>query len=128
VPNVSLRACAGNLCPEIVQPPERYCDECRTIVDQQDRERRGTARERGYNSRWEQAALTFKRKHPLCAECLRQGRVTPGTQVDHIIAHKGDQHLFWDTKNNWQNLCVSCHSSKSAREDGGFGHPRRNGT
>ncbi|WP_232338165.1 MULTISPECIES: HNH endonuclease [Bordetella] len=38
------------------------------------------------------------------------------------------QRLFWDTS-NWQGLCWSCHSIKTAREDGGFGHPalRRHG-
>ena len=30
--------------------------------------------------------------------------------VDHIVAHRGDQSLFWD-KANWQPLCVHCHSS-----------------
>jgi 5-methylcytosine-specific restriction protein A len=28
--------------------------------------------------------------------------------------------LFWDSS-NWQPLCHECHSSKTAREDGGFG-------
>nr|WP_313208501.1 HNH endonuclease [Stenotrophomonas geniculata] len=26
---------------------------------------------------------------------------------------------------NWQTLCVPCHSTKTAREDGGFGNVRR---
>ncbi len=40
--------------------------------------------------------------------------------VDHIIPHKGDQSLFWDSS-NWQPLCKHHHDQKTAREDGGFG-------
>ena len=40
--------------------------------------------------------------------------------VDHIIPHKGDKVLFWD-RSNWQPLCKTCHDTKTAREDGGFG-------
>jgi 5-methylcytosine-specific restriction protein A len=29
--------------------------------------------------------------------------------------------LFWD-QSNWQPLCHTCHSKKTAREDGGFGN------
>lgn len=54
-------------------------------------------------------------------ECHAQGRITPATVTDHIIPHKGDQHLFWDFLNR-QSLCRSCHSKKTALEDGGFGH------
>ncbi|MFR3634507.1 MAG: HNH endonuclease [Sutterella sp.] len=35
--------------------------------------------------------------------------------------HKGDMALFWD-QSNWQPLCHTCHSKKTAREDGGFGN------
>ncbi|WP_353056028.1 hypothetical protein [Mesobacillus subterraneus] len=28
--------------------------------------------------------------------------------------------LFWNV-HNWQSLCASCHSSKTVKEDGGFG-------
>jgi 5-methylcytosine-specific restriction protein A len=43
--------------------------------------------------------------------------------VDHIIPHKGDKDLFWDS-NNWQPLCKTCHDEKTAREDGAFGNPK----
>jgi 5-methylcytosine-specific restriction protein A len=40
--------------------------------------------------------------------------------VDHKIAHRGDQALFWD-QSNWQSMSKICHDKKTAREDGGFG-------
>ncbi|WP_390622926.1 HNH endonuclease [Ralstonia syzygii] len=50
--------------------------------------------------------------------------MVPATVVDHIVPHKGDQHLFW-RRSNWQALCKACHDRKTAREDGGFANPRR---
>lgn len=82
--------------------------------------RRGSARSRGYDSRWERARLVFLNHHPLCRECEKHGLVIAAREVDHIIPHKGDMDLFWDEE-NWQSLCHECHSVKTAREDGGFG-------
>ena len=90
-------------------------------------EQRETASQRGYNSRWQKARLTFLARHPLCAECERQGKVTAATVVDHVIPHKGDQVLFWDSENNWAALCASCHSRATATFDQGFGNARKAG-
>ena len=56
-----------------------------------------------------------KPKRPCrCAECMKQGNLTPATVVDHIIPHRGDMKLFWD-ESNWQALCESCHNQKTGR-------------
>lgn len=77
-----------------------------------------------YSYRWSQTAKGFLRAHPLCAHCLAEGRTMAATEVDHIRPHRGDRALFWD-RNNWQALCKSCHSRKTATEDSGFAGPRR---
>ena len=82
--------------------------------------RRGKTAERGYGSKWRTARAVFLAAHPLCAECERGGFVTAATVVDHVIAHKGDDKLFW-SRSNWQALCASCHSRKTAIEDGRWG-------
>ena len=38
------------------------------------------------------------------------------TVVDHIVPHRGDPKLFWDT-DNWQALCKQCHDHKTMTED-----------
>lgn len=81
---------------------------------------RETAAQRGYDSRWQKARDGYLRSHPLCVHCERAGRVVAANEVDHIVPHKGDMVLFWDNS-NWQSLCKSCHSLKTATEDGGFG-------
>lgn len=80
---------------------------------------RGKTSERGYGWRWQKARAAYIERHPLCAECGRQGRTAPAKIVDHITPHKGDQSLFWD-EGNWQPLCRRCHDSiKRSEERGG---------
>ncbi|WEG14915.1 HNH endonuclease [Pullulanibacillus sp. KACC 23026] len=57
--------------------------------------------------------------------CLKDGRLEPSRHTDHIKPVSGpNDPLFWDP-NNHQALCVSCHSTKTAKEDGGFGRRKK---
>lgn len=80
-----------------------------------------TSHQRGYTYRWQQYREVWLRKHPLCGDrihgscpthsrCVQAGLATPGTDVDHITPHRGDEALFWD-ENNHQTLCGTCHDS-----------------
>lgn len=71
---------------------------------------------RGYGYAWQKARVGYLASHPLCVYCEREGRVTAATVVDHIVAHRGDQALFWD-KENWQSLCATHHSRDKQREE-----------
>ncbi len=73
---------------------------------------RGGADARGYDARWRRMRKAFLQRHPLCVECMKEGKVTPATVVDHIVPHRGDPRLFWDVK-NWQPLCKGCHDRKT---------------
>ena len=84
------------------------------------RDNRGSSTQRGYGSRWQRASKGFLRANPLCIECSREGLTVPATVVDHIVPHKGDMVLFWESSNH-QPLCKPCHDTKTAKEDGGFG-------
>lgn len=81
---------------------------------------RENANARGYTYRWQKASAGWLRAHPLCVHCDAKGLVVAASEVDHVIPHKGDMKLFWDPR-NWQSLCHTCHSTKTANEDGGFG-------
>ena len=72
--------------------------------------------QRGYGSRWQRARLAYLQKHPLCVYCQNAGRTTPADVVDHIIPHRGDKELFWDSS-NWQPLCKKCHDIKTREEN-----------
>jgi 5-methylcytosine-specific restriction enzyme A len=118
MPVKPLKPCNKQGCPNLTR--ERYCDDHKQLARTYDNNR-GTAAQRGYNSKWRKARLGYLKKHPLCVQCECEGKLTPATVVDHIIPHKGDKQLFWD-KNNWQSLCAHHHSIKTAKEDGGFGN------
>lgn len=77
-----------------------------------------TTAERGYGGAWQRARLEHLRAHPLCVMCLAEvpPRVTAASTVDHSIAHRGDDALFWD-RSKWQSLCTAHHSSEAQRRD-----------
>lgn len=75
-----------------------------------------SAASRGYGSRWNKARKMYLAAHPLCEQCLKEGRYTKATVVDHIKPHRGDPKLFWDP-DNWQALCKKCHDKKTGEYD-----------
>lgn len=115
----ALKPCNKAGCVKLTR--DRYCEDHK-IEDRQYDKHRGTAAERGYDSRWQKYRAHFLRQHPLCAceDCKHRPVPLPADVVDHIIPHKGDKTLFWDTKNH-QPMNKRCHDKKTAREDGGFG-------
>jgi 5-methylcytosine-specific restriction enzyme A len=69
-----------------------------------------------HSRRWNEHSRAFLRRHPLCRYCEELGRLTIATVVDHIVPHKEDRALFWDS-DNWQSLCKPCHDSVKQREE-----------
>ena len=65
---------------------------------------------------WRRSRADFLGLHPHCEVCGR-----PSSVVDHIEPHRGNRRLFW-LESNWRALCKSCHDSKTAKSDGGFGN------
>ena len=99
-----------------------FCDKHKDKIRQADRDR-GTAHERGYDSKWQVARFEYLEKNPLCVRCYVNRLIVEATVVDHVIPHKGDKKLFWN-RNNWQSLCKPCHDHKTATEDGGSWTPK----
>lgn len=64
---------------------------------------RPTARQRGYDSKWEKARAGFLAKHPKCTRCG-----APATIVHHSTPHRGNKAIFWD-RSKWVPACQPCH-------------------
>ncbi|MEG6507059.1 HNH endonuclease [Nitratidesulfovibrio sp. 1201_IL3209] len=122
-----LRPCRWTGCPATTRDPSGYCDAHRPQAEQRRADaakaraaahdaRRGSSHSRGYGAAWRRLRADVLRDEPLCRECARQGRVTPATDVDHIVARSRGGT---DDRANLQPLCHRCHSRKTAREDGG---------
>lgn len=93
-----------------------YCDEHLKQSRKDQDTRRGSSSERGYNNRWQKARASFLSRSPLCVKCIEEGKVVAATVVDHIIPHRGDTALFWDS-DNWQPLCKRHHDSAKQAEE-----------
>ena len=108
---------------------EAYCPEhaakrkskAKEKIKAYDKER-GSAQDRGYDAKWNRFAAAYRKSNPLCVMCEKVGVYTLAQCVDHIIPHKGNMELFWDT-DNVQGLCTKCHTTKTASEDGGWSNP-----
>lgn len=74
--------------------------------------------DRGYGSAWRRLRLLHLHAHPLCEDCLLEGRTTPASEVDHVTPlARGGTH----DDANLRSLCKTHHSRKTARHDRGFG-------
>ena len=107
MPRLPDHPCAHPGCPRLVLHGRKYCDAHAGKHPEETR----SASSRGYGKRWQKASKAFLRRHPLCAECERNGRYVAATVVDHITPHRGDPKLFWD-ESNWQPLCKACHDRR----------------
>ena len=86
----------------------------------QDRQR---ARKYATNDpRWRLIRAKQLRRQPTCEHCREIGLVEPAKVVDHI---DGDSHN--NEPSNLQSMCWSCHSRKTAQQDGGFGNKKGEG-
>ena len=122
MPSKPKRLCSHPGCPTFAEAGSK-CEEHSRQQSRRYDEQRGSAAERGYDSRWQKYRLRFLAEHPLCRECWNTNKhAVPARHVDHIIPVSGpNDPLFW-VPSNHQGLCHSCHSKKTAMENGGFGN------
>jgi 5-methylcytosine-specific restriction protein A len=95
----------GRFCAEHTQGQRRTSDR-----------RRGSAKQRGYDTTWSKvAAIRRNLDCGLCQPCVRDNRLTASSIVDHIIP----LHVRPDWRlvlGNTQVICHVCHQQKT-RED-----------
>jgi len=115
MPNRPKRICTWPGCRRLIQGSTRCQEHARQGKREADR-RRPSAAKRGYGRRWRRYTRAYLAEHPVCRGCAE-----PSEQVDHIVPVSGPEDpLFWEPTNH-QPLCGSCHSAKTASEDGGWG-------
>jgi 5-methylcytosine-specific restriction protein A len=119
--------CAFGGCQSLTVSGARYCAthvltaQAAKVAARRDyNARRGTPASRGYDTNWRRSSRLYLAQNPVCNACGRLAEC-----VDHRTPCDGSSPLFWSVE-NWQSMCRRCHSTKTAREDGGFGNvPRR---
>lgn len=89
-------------------------DDKRTADRQEGKYVRERSADLYHTSRWTKLSRAFRDEHPLCAECLRQGRVRAATCVDHIKPWPLCKDFF--DRSNLQALCDDCNHLKGQRD------------
>lgn len=115
MPNASPKPCRHLGCGKLVADGG-WCEEHKrdSNANRFADTHRGSRHDRGYGTAWDKLRLfILKRDNGLCQPCIKQGRVTRATQVDHIVQKKSGGT---DEESNLQAICSECHKQKTARE------------
>ena len=116
MPTAAPRPCTHPGCPALVKSGR--CDKHRKQASKQAEGRRVRDRKTYDSRQWRDRDRPAQlRREPLCRHCKAKGLIVAATEVDHI---DGDNTNAGP--DNYQSLCHTCHSRKTARENGAFGH------
>lgn len=66
--------------------------------------------------RWERFSKAYRDRHPLCAECERQGHTVLATDVHHTIPIQAMAVDPFD-EDYIEGLCKPCHAKATAAEE-----------
>ncbi len=106
MPYKPKRSCSYPGCGRLTDG--RYCDEHRQIAEHQyNRYLRDPDTNKRYGIAWRRIRRIYIQAHPLCEQCMSEGRLTPAEEVHHILplASGGT-----NDEGNLMALCKSCHS------------------
>ena len=106
MPKKPRRPCSYPGCPNLCDG--QYCEEHRKQARRQyDKYERSPYVNKKYGRAWKRIRDKYVSLHPLCEQCLKEGRLTPVEEVHHILpVSKGGRH----TQENLMSLCKSCHN------------------
>ena len=67
------------------------------------------------SDRWKRTRKQHMSEHPLCARCLKRGRLVAADVVHHVTPHRGDKELFFNGP--FESSCFSHHDSDAQQEE-----------
>lgn len=106
MPRKPKRPCSFPGCPNLTEG--RFCEE----HEKQENKRyekydRDPAVRRRYGRVWKRIRDSYAASHPLCEECLKQGRYSKTEEIHHKLPlSQGGTH----ERDNLMALCKSCHA------------------
>lgn len=70
---------------------------------------------------WRKLRLAYMKEHPVCEECLKNGKVTAADSIHHVkspfTGNTVNWTLFLDPE-NLEAICRECHARVHAEESG----------
>ena len=113
MPKRPKRPCSVPGCPNLCDG--QYCDEHKTGENiKYNRYMRSDHSKKIYSSkRWRIVRKQYFEEHPLCEDCLLEGKTTSAEEVHHIkpLSAGGDPYSF----SNLRSLCRSHHLKEHHR-------------
>jgi len=109
-PYKPMKPCGHRGCPGLTY--SRYCDEHEKQYEREYNQRRGNSTRRGYGVHHRKLRKIILSEEPICRTCKK----APSTEMDHI---DGDNTNL--SRDNLQGSCKSCHSTKTVKEQKGWG-------
>ena len=100
------KPCAYHGCPATIQEG-RYCPKHKTIASREYDKQNRRNHSKHYGWHWRKLRQRYVANHPLCEQCLKDGRYVPVDEVHHIKSvDEGGTH----EDDNLISLCQSCHT------------------
>ena len=112
LPRKPKTVCRYPGCEELTE--SRYCEEhTKQVHRQYNKFKRPPDTYKRYNGKWRSIRKRYIATHPLCEKCKEDNRLTPASEVHHIIPlSQGGTN----EEDNLMSLCKSCHSKITAKE------------
>ena len=106
MPKKPKRPCSFPGCPKLTDG--RFCEEhAKAEAKRYEKYDRDPAVRRRYGRAWKRIRDRYAAAHPLCEQCLKEGRLTSVEEVHHILPiSRGGTH----DASNLMSLCQSCHT------------------
>ena len=115
MPRKPRRPCGHSGCPKLAVDGSQYCVEHKAEENRNyNRFSRNPKTEKIYHGKmWWAVRKQYFEAHPLCEDCLLEGRTTPAEEVHHIkpLSAGGEPYSF----KNLRSLCRSCHLKEHHR-------------
>ena len=109
------RVCPTVGCSAIIRGKARYCPDCDAVKRTASEKKRKPRVMDVSPKEWERIRADHLMMEPNCRDC---GRLA--VHVDHIVPLSQGGN---SDHTNLASRCISCHSKKTAKFDGGFGNP-----
>ena len=111
MPERPARSCRHSFCSTLCSDGSGYCQDHLKPAQQQRERWRGSSASRGYDSAHRKLrAEVLKEARYLCQRCLTLDRVTPATDMHHLLKVATHPHLRL-VKSNCVACCRDCHEA-----------------
>ena len=115
MPKKPCRPCGYSGCPKLAVDGGQYCAEHKAKENRDyNLYMRNNHSKKIYSSkRWRTVRRQYFETHPMCEDCLLEGKTIPAEEVHHIkpLSAGGEPYDF----NNLRSLCRSCHLKEHHR-------------